>query len=61
MEGRGWLLEVHLFDWSGDCYGQRVEVAFVQHLRNEEKFDDIEAMALQIERDANLARNVLST
>ena len=59
VEGKHCVLEVHLFDWSGDCYGMRVEVEFVKHLRNEEKFDDIAAMTLQIERDAESARKEL--
>ncbi len=59
--GDGWILEVHLFDWDGDCYGKRVEVEFVQHLRNEEKFESVEVMTQQIARDAELARKVLDT
>ena len=59
VDGEGWILEVHLFDWSGECYGQRVDVEFVQHLREEKKFDDIDAMTRQIEHDAQQARKVL--
>jgi riboflavin kinase/FMN adenylyltransferase len=61
VNGHGLLLEVHLFNWSGECYGQRVDVEFVKHLRAEEKFENINAMTLQIERDAEQARKVLST
>ncbi|MCW8963227.1 MAG: bifunctional riboflavin kinase/FAD synthetase [Gammaproteobacteria bacterium] len=60
VDGEGWLLEVHLFDWSGSCYGRRVDVEFVRHLRNEQKFENIDVMTLQIERDAAQARKVLS-
>jgi len=60
VNGDGWLLEVHLFDWSGECYGQRVDVEFVEHLRDEEKFENIDVMTLQIERDAEQARKVLT-
>ena len=59
VNGEGWLLEVHLFDWSGDCYGCRVDVEFIKHLRNEEKFENIDVMTLQIERDAAQAKKVL--
>jgi len=60
VSGVDWMLEVFLFDWSGDCYGQRVGVEFVRYLRDEEKFENLQAMALQIERDAQFAREVLS-
>jgi len=60
VDGQHCVLEVHLFDWSGDCYGKRVEVEFIEHLRDEEKFEDIAAMTLQIERDAEQARKILN-
>lgn len=59
VNGRQCLLEVHLFDWSGDCYSRRVEVEFVKHLRAEEKFDSLDAMTKQIKKDEIIAREVL--
>ena len=53
------LLEAHLFDFDGDIYGKRIEVEFVQKLREEEKFDSLEAMVQQIDRDAAQARAIL--
>lgn len=53
------LLEAHLFDFDGDLYGRRIEIEFVQKLRDEEKFDDLDAMVRQIDRDAEQARAVL--
>lgn len=53
------LLEAHLFDFDGDLYGRRIEVEFVRKLRDEEKFDDLEAMVRQIDRDAVEARTLL--
>ena len=52
------LLEAHLFDFDGDLYGKRIEVEFVQKLREEEKFFDLAAMVQQIHRDAAQARNI---
>jgi len=52
-------LEVHLFDFAGDLYGQRVEIRFVQRLRGEEKFPSAAALAAQIARDLEHARRVL--
>ncbi|MFI4968618.1 MAG: bifunctional riboflavin kinase/FAD synthetase [Lysobacterales bacterium] len=53
------LLEAHLFDFDGDLYGRRIEVEFVQKLRDEEKFDDLDAMVRQIDRDAQEAKEIL--
>lgn len=53
------LLEVHLFDFEGDLYGQRMAVEFVGKLRDEEKFDSLDALTAQMERDANAARAML--
>lgn len=52
-------LEVHLLDWSGDCYGQEMEVRFVKHLRGEMKFDGLEALKAQIGRDVEAAINTM--
>lgn len=59
VDGKSCLLEVHLFDWSGKCYGQQLEVEFVKYLRNEEKFDDLDTLKQQIEKDAAWARKEL--
>ena len=53
------LLEAHLFDFDGDLYGQRIEVEFVAKLRDEEKFDGLEALIAQMHRDATQARAIL--
>ncbi|HST28429.1 MAG TPA: bifunctional riboflavin kinase/FAD synthetase [Rudaea sp.] len=58
--GREVLLEAHLFDFDGDLYGKRIEVEFVQKLRDEEKFDSLDAMVKQIDLDAQAAREILS-
>ncbi|MGD1886084.1 MAG: bifunctional riboflavin kinase/FAD synthetase [Cohaesibacteraceae bacterium] len=54
------LLEVHLFDFSGDLYGQEVEVAFHAFLRPEMKFDGPEALVAQMDRDSAEARAALA-
>ncbi|MDJ0807143.1 MAG: bifunctional riboflavin kinase/FAD synthetase [Gammaproteobacteria bacterium] len=53
------LLEVHLFDFSQDVYGEHVEVEFVRKLRDEKKFDSFDALRQQILNDAADARNML--
>ena len=51
------LLEVHLFDWSGDHYGKPVCVEFHEKLRNEARYDAISDMIAQIQLDAQAARD----
>ena len=53
------LLEPHFFDFSGDLYGQEIEVAFHHFLRPEAKFDGLDALVAQMERDCERARELL--
>ena len=53
-------LEVHLLDFSGDLYNQEFEIRFQKHLRPEIKFSSLESLRIQIQRDADEARQVLS-
>jgi riboflavin kinase/FMN adenylyltransferase len=53
------LLEVHLLDFDGDLYGKMAEVAFVDFIRGEEKFDSADALVAQMHRDAARAQEVL--
>jgi riboflavin kinase/FMN adenylyltransferase len=55
------LLEVHLFDYSGDLYGQQVEVAFHSYLRPELKFDGVDALIAQMDKDSEQARAALAS
>ncbi|HEY8010660.1 MAG TPA: bifunctional riboflavin kinase/FAD synthetase, partial [Rudaea sp.] len=59
VNGKEPLLEAHLFDFDGDLYGKRIQVEFVEKLRDEEKFSDLDAMVKQIDRDAAQARKIL--
>ena len=54
------LLEVFLFDFSGDLYGAELAVTFHAYLREERKFDGVEALVRQIDADAAAARVVLA-
>lgn len=54
------LLEVWLFDFSGDLYGQTVETQLIARLRGEMNFDGLDALKVQIEADAAAARAVLA-
>ncbi len=54
------LLEVHIFDFEGDLYGQTIGVEFHAYLRPELKFSGIDALVAQIADDARRARAVLA-
>ena len=54
------LLEVWLFDFDGDLYGQTIETELVALLRGEQTFDDLDALKTQIDADARAARAVLA-
>ncbi|MEW8460809.1 MAG: bifunctional riboflavin kinase/FAD synthetase, partial [Candidatus Thiodiazotropha endolucinida] len=55
-----YLLEVHLFDFNQDVYGEHVSVEFVQKLRDEQRFESFELLRQQIWRDAERAREILA-
>lgn len=59
FDGQRRRIESHLFDWSGNLYGQEIVVQFLHRLREEKKFDGIQALLAQIHRDAQEARRLL--
>ena len=54
------VLEVHLFDYDQECYGKYVGVEFIDKIRDDIKFESFAAMAEQIGRDCESAREILS-
>jgi riboflavin kinase/FMN adenylyltransferase len=54
------LLEVFLFDFDGDLYGQHIDVAFMSWIRAEAKFDSVEALKQQMDADSAKARAALA-
>ncbi|HEY5645619.1 MAG TPA: riboflavin biosynthesis protein RibF, partial [Pseudomonadales bacterium] len=60
VDGKEPLLEVHLFDYTGDLYGRLLTVQFVRKIRDEQTFDGLEALKAQIHADMKLARRLLS-
>src|SRR5688572_1145995 len=55
----GLVLEVHVLDWDGDLYDQRVRTSFVGRIRDELKFDSVDALVAQIHADIDVARRLL--
>jgi riboflavin kinase / FMN adenylyltransferase len=54
------LLEVFLFDFAGDLYGQNIDVAFIAWIREERIFDSATALIGQMKDDSRLAREALA-
>ena len=53
-------LEAHLFDFAGDLYGKEITVFFISKIRDEKRFDSLDALVKQIQEDAKTARAVLA-
>jgi riboflavin kinase/FMN adenylyltransferase len=54
------LLEVNLFDFSGDLYGQTITVEVVAHIRGEERFDSADSLIARMDIDAEQSRIILA-
>src|SRR3982075_3762605 len=54
------LLEIFLFDFNGDLYGKTLDVAFIAFIREELKFDSVEALVRQMDDDSAWARAALA-
>jgi riboflavin kinase/FMN adenylyltransferase len=54
------LLEVYLFDFSGDLYGRSIDVAFIDWIRDEAVFASVEELTRQMQDDARRAREALA-
>src|SRR5213595_553705 len=53
------ILEVYLLDFDRDIYGKDLEVRFIRYLRPEKKFENVDTLVRQIERDVQQARELL--
>ena len=60
VAGEDLRLEVHLFDFAGDLYGETLRVRLIEFLRPEKKFDGLEALQAQIALDCDQARTILA-
>ena len=57
-DGR-WLLETHVFNWTGNAYGKLIEVEFVEKLRDEKKFSGLPELTAAISADCERAKAIL--
>lgn len=59
VDGKKLLCETHIYNYSGDCYGETAEISFIGFLRPEQRFDSIEALKHQIAEDKITALAIL--
>ncbi|MCX6380352.1 MAG: bifunctional riboflavin kinase/FAD synthetase [Armatimonadetes bacterium] len=59
IEDAGHSIETYLLDFDEDIYGRKMEIRFVKRLREERKYDSLDALVGQIERDVSQAREIL--
>ena len=53
------MLEIHIFNFNKNIYGQRLTVEFIHKLRDEKKFDNIDLLKEQILQDISQAKKIL--
>ncbi|MCU0440990.1 MAG: bifunctional riboflavin kinase/FAD synthetase [Bacteroidia bacterium] len=59
VDGASYAIEVHLFDFNQDLYGQTIQVEFIDRLRNEQKFNGIAELQNQLEKDKLHALSII--
>jgi riboflavin kinase/FMN adenylyltransferase len=56
--GRGLLVEAHLIGFEGDIYGETLRIAFLDRLRGEKRFESVDDLVAQMNRDVEQARRI---
>ena len=56
--GRGLLVEAHLIGFDGDIYGEMLRIAFLERLRGEKRFESVDELVAQMNRDVSQAREI---
>jgi riboflavin kinase/FMN adenylyltransferase len=54
------VLEVFLIGFDGDLYGREIDVAFVDYIRGDQRFDGMEALMAQMAKDVARSRHILA-
>jgi len=60
VDGSSWNVEIHIHDFSADLYNEKLKVEFIDRIRDEKRFNSIEALISQIEKDREKSIELLS-
>jgi riboflavin kinase/FMN adenylyltransferase len=61
VSGEGLSIEIHFLDFDADLYDQKITVSILKYVRAEHKFDSIDLLTKQLEKDKNTTTTYLST
>lgn len=61
LPGHDYAIEVHIFDFEEDLYGKTITLKFIERIRDEHKFKDLDALKAQLARDRQTALHILSS
>ncbi|MDO5106342.1 bifunctional riboflavin kinase/FAD synthetase [Capnocytophaga sp.] len=61
IEGKGASIEAHFFDFQEDIYNKEIQVFFLQRLRDEQKFDSVDGLKIQLQQDALESRRFIDS
>ena len=59
LNGRHQTLEVHIFDLNRDLYGKTLQISFLEKIRDEKKFESLEALKIQLIKDKEICKETL--
>lgn len=59
LKGEHQTLEVHLFDCEKDLYGQKLKISFLEKIRDEQKFESLDALKTQLKKDKEICKRSL--
>jgi len=61
VNGEGQSIEIHFFDFKENLYDKKIQIQVLKRIRDEEKFDSLEQLTEQLEKDKSTALNYLNT
>lgn len=61
IEGKGASIEVYFFDFKEDIYNKQLQIYFLTYLRDETKFESLEALKLQLQKDEINSRKFIES
>lgn len=59
VDGTKLVCETHIFDFSKDIYGKKIKIEFIKRIREEKRFDSLDALRFQIDEDIELAKTYI--